>query len=81
MADEIIAPQIQEPFLNADMTPNIEAHTWMEQVTERLQPPLTGTGTPEGVLSANAGRFYVDTAANQIYMKVTGTGNTGWQAT
>ena len=41
---------------------------------------LTGTGTPEGNTVASEGRFYVDTAAPQLYFKETGDGDTGWIA-
>jgi len=39
---------------------------------------FTGTGSPEGVLEAAVGAFYWDTAANTLYFKATGTGDTGW---
>jgi len=39
--------------------------------------PLTGTGSPEGSVTANPGQLYVEDT-NEIYLKVTGTGNTGW---
>jgi len=43
---------------------------------------LTGTGSPEGVVTANVGRVYTQTDASPTaagtWIKVTGTGNTGW---
>jgi len=42
--------------------------------------PLTGTGSPEGVVTAAPGRFYVSDV-NEIFLKATGTGNTGWLST
>lgn len=42
---------------------------------------LSGTGSPEGSVTANPGRLYVDTATTppSIWAKATGTGtNTGW---
>lgn len=42
---------------------------------------LTGTGFPEGVVSAPVGSKYIDTAVTNgahEWMKKTGTGNTGW---
>lgn len=41
-----------------------------------------GAGTPEGVVAAPAGSLYTDTTAGAgaAYLKVTGTGNTGWKA-
>ena len=41
---------------------------------------LWGSGSPEGVISANRGSSYRDIANGAIYVKVTGTGNTGWSA-
>ena len=39
---------------------------------------LTGTGSPEGTVTANIGTSYVDTTSDTVYFKATGTGNTGW---
>ena len=43
--------------------------------------PLTGTGSPEGVVTATPGTEYLDTAGTcgaWRWLKKTGTGNTGW---
>jgi hypothetical protein len=37
-----------------------------------------GTGSPEGVVTANAGSTFVDYATGAEYIKATGSGNTGW---
>ena len=45
---------------------------------------LSGTGSPEGVVSAAAGVMYRDTNGTLgavVWTKMTGTGNTGWQVT
>ena len=42
-----------------------------------------GSGSPEGVLAASAGSLYVDTSggtSTTLYVKESGTGNTGWIA-
>ena len=42
---------------------------------------LSGTGSPLGVVTANPGVLYVDTAATMgaaVWRKATGTGTTGW---
>lgn len=39
---------------------------------------LNGSGSPEGVVTANTGSIYQDTTNGQIYIKQTGTGNNGW---
>ncbi len=42
---------------------------------------LIGTGTPEGVVTAPVGSLFLRTdAATSLYVKQTGTGNTGWVA-
>ncbi len=46
-----------------------------------LNTPLTGTGSPEGVLTAEPTQRYMDTTGASeavLYIKQTGTGNTGW---
>ncbi len=39
---------------------------------------LNGSGSPEGVVTANPGTTYFDTASAIFWVKQTGTGNTGW---
>lgn len=39
---------------------------------------LSGSGSPEGVETAGPGRTYVDTDTGDLYVKQTGTGDTGW---
>lgn len=39
---------------------------------------LSGTGSPEGAVTAVAGTTYVDTATGALYWKGSGSGNTGW---
>lgn len=44
---------------------------------------LTGNGSPEGVVTANVGRLYTRKdggAGTVLYVKESGTGNTGWRA-
>lgn len=43
----------------------------------------SGTGTPEGSVTANVGSLYTRTdggASTTLYVKQSGTGNTGWAA-
>ena len=37
-----------------------------------------GSGSPEGVVTAPVGSLYTDTTNGVLYIKETGTGNTGW---
>ena len=39
---------------------------------------LAGSGSPEGVATANAGTTYLNTDDDGFWVKKTGTGNTGW---
>jgi hypothetical protein len=44
---------------------------------------LTGSGSPEGVVTAPTGSMYLNTAGGAtttLYVKTSGTGNTGWTA-
>jgi hypothetical protein len=57
---------------------------WLELVTKGSigSGDLTGTGSPEGVVTAPVGTYYTDTALTNGAMrwaKKTGTGNTGWK--
>lgn len=45
---------------------------------------FTGSGTPEGVITANIGSMFLrldGTSGSTLYMKESGTGNTGWSTT
>lgn len=81
--DEIIPPTIGDILIEESGGASIRFHTWMQDITTALNnhPPLTGSGTPEGSVTASVGRWYVDTAAaagTGIYFKETGDGDTGW---
>lgn len=39
----------------------------------------SGSGSPEGVVTATVGDVYMDTTNGKLYLKVSGTGNTGWR--
>jgi len=42
---------------------------------------FSGSGSPEGVVTASAPAIYIDlanTAEPKLYFKTSGTGNTGW---
>ena len=56
---------------------------WTQEITAAINElqVLTGTGSPEGVVTANPTRLYMDnngTAGVIVYIKQTGSGNTGW---
>jgi len=83
LPSEIQAPSITDFILDENGVSTTAFHTWMAQITDAVSPPLTGSGSPEGVIIASAGRWYVDTASaagTGIYFKQSGEGNTGWVA-
>lgn len=62
---------------------NITAKTAIQQVTDTLYAPVryTGSGVPEGVVNSDPGWCYLDTdKGTGLWVKKTGTGNTGWKA-
>lgn len=81
MAENIQAPLLSDKITN-DGFASIQFYTWMDQITEAVKPPLVGSGSPEGVVVATIGRWYVDTdsVGTGIYLKNTGEGDTGWVA-
>lgn len=80
--DELIAPALGDVIV-ANGAASVELFTWMADITAAVNnlPPLTGSGSPEAVLVASVGRWYVDTTANVTYFKKTGDTNTGWVLT
>jgi hypothetical protein len=52
----------------------------LTQKTVAELAPLSGTGSPEGVVAAEPGRTYTQTDGSQaLWFKVTGVSTTGWQ--
>ena len=67
---------------NAVMT--LRMAEFIEAITRQVNQNITisGTGSPEGVVTAEPFKTYLDTAAaagSNFYVKKTGAGNTGWQ--
>jgi hypothetical protein len=58
---------------------------WTQLITRAVNFLLMaeGTGSPEGVLVANANKFYRDSAAGSLYWKsvddIAGNASTGWK--
>lgn len=64
-------------------TPTSSAGTISQTSAYFVGVDLTGTGTPEGVVTANPGSVYTNLsggAGTTLYIKESGTGNTGWIA-
>jgi len=82
LPDPILVPT-QGDELIIDGGANTPMHIWMEAITDAINnlAPLTGSGSPESVVVASVGRWYVNTAAatgTGVYFKQTGDGDTGW---
>ncbi len=63
--------------------PTLRASSWAEEVTEQVNANmvLSGTGSPESVVTANPLALYMDdsgTSGSILYIKKSGVGNTGW---
>lgn len=73
---------IEFPFPPRNATP--EVRDWMSKLLDALNERFkTGSGTPESVVTANPGCIFQRTdggAVTSIYIKTSGTGNTGWTA-
>lgn len=71
------------PQFSFDITvPGSGSYT-IDQLASLPAPSTTytpaGNGSPEGIVSAIPGMTYVDALNGGFYVKITGTGNTGWQ--
>ena len=42
-------------------------------------PPLSGSGSPEGIVPANPGTIYTDNDTSRTWVKVSGVAEQGWQ--
>ena len=69
-------------LVNKDGTMSDRLAAYLDDLTRAINsiPPLVGSGSPEGGEVANVGRWYVDQDAvdTGIYLKESGTGDTGW---
>jgi hypothetical protein len=80
----LTAPDQSTPIVNQDGTMGVffaEFVTRLTDVVNANSIPIVGTGSPEGIVSALQLRWYIDTSApvgEGIYLKQSGTGNTGW---
>jgi hypothetical protein len=66
-----------------DNLPTLRAASWAEEITDQVNANiiLSGTGSPENVVTANQLTLYMDdagTAGSILYIKKSGTDDTGW---
>lgn len=84
MADSIlISPNFSYPIVDKSGMATDDFQRFIFVAVELINAinPSIGIGSPEGVLSAGPQALYVDSSApvgEGVYIKETGTGNTGW---
>lgn len=74
-----------QTILDLEKILKLHKHTGydMTQLLEKLDYIKFGTGTPEGAISARIGTIFLRQnggAITTLYVKESGTGNTGWIA-
>jgi len=85
--DNLIAPEryatvtITDAFGNQVMS--LRLAEFLEAIAAQANQNklVDGTGSPEGVLSASPNQMYIDTnaaAGSNLYVKIAGSGSTGW---
>jgi len=79
----IIALERHFAWLDSEGKPTQRTAEYIEGMTKavNLNTPIIGTGSPEGVVTASPTQRYMDdagTAGNILYIKQSGTGDTGW---
>lgn len=70
-------------MVNENDQPTERTSEWTEAITRQVNSGaiISGTGSPEGVYAAKATALYMNIAGAPgaiLYIKKTGTGNTGW---
>ena len=82
---EVGRDSLNTPYVPFEILPEgliLKGKIWLN--TQKTLGIFTGTGSPEGVLSADVGSTFHRTdggAGTSYYVKESGTGNTGWVAT
>ena len=80
MAIERVPDQI--PVLRGDVL-RPEWVQWLQKLVRAVNRVQEGTGSPEGVVTAPVGSVFLRSdggASTTMYVKESGSGNTGWRA-
>ena len=72
-----------ENYVDSTGKPSLRASEYMRETLRliNLSTPIQGSGSPEGVVTAEPTQMYMDTAGTAsaiMYVKKTGVSNTGW---
>ena len=78
-------PSRQQPFVDENGALTVRAGEWVTLVN--LAPPIQGTGSPESVVEARIGQWFIDTAVTAasgfLYLKqfadISGNRKAGWK--
>lgn len=80
---DLVEFETWENFVDQEGIPTIRGIEFLQDLVNHVNnnSKLSGSGSPEGVISADIGILYWDTAGtagNILYIKKTGSGSTGW---
>lgn len=80
--ERFVSISVMDDLGNTVMT--LRMAEFLEAITLQVNQniPSSGTGSPEGVVTAEPFKTFLDTAAaagSNFYVKKTGSGSTGWQ--
>ena len=72
-----------DEIVGDDRRLTLRAANYIEELTRivNLNTPIQGTGSPEGVVTAEVSQMYMDTAGvseSVLYIKQTGSDEFGW---
>lgn len=72
---------MEEIIANEQGNPTVYFESIVFQQNEILRLVTSGSGSPEGVVTATPGHIYLNSdggAGTTLFVKESGTGNTGW---
>lgn len=73
-------PTLPDDALVGDAGHATDHNTLRDAIAALYGERATGNGPPEGVVTGVVGALYIDQLTGEMYVKITGTGNTGWQS-
>lgn len=71
-----MAPTLED-YIRANISP-AEGSSFNDRLRSYFSRRFTGVGSPEGVVTAFVGSQYTDNDTGLLYLKTSGSGNTGW---
>ena len=82
---DLIQPNKSDAFTDKNGLSQDRFYQWVDDITDLVNSLQIefGSGSPEGSITADVGKVYIDTSASAgtgIYIKESGSGDTGWIA-